>query len=71
MNRLAFGFYARRVSPVLFLAAFAGSALADPAPLVSGDNIPPEVAALIAEIQAKPVYDHATWGIRLVDPATG
>ncbi len=47
------------------------SALADPAPLVSGDNIPPEVAALIAEIQAKPVYDHATWGIRLVDPATG
>ena len=46
-------------------------ALAEPAPQVSGPSIPDNVATLIAEIQAKPVYKHATWGIRLADPATG
>jgi D-alanyl-D-alanine carboxypeptidase/D-alanyl-D-alanine-endopeptidase (penicillin-binding protein 4) len=48
-----------------------GAAPAEPAPAVSGSAIPDSVAPLIAEIQAKPVYKHATWGIRLADPATG
>ena len=51
--------------------AAVGAALAEPAPQVSGQSIRDSVAALIAEIQAKPVYEHATWGIRLADPATG
>ena len=41
--------------------------MAEPAPEVSGQSIPADVASLIAEIQAKPVYEHATWGIHLED----
>jgi D-alanyl-D-alanine carboxypeptidase/D-alanyl-D-alanine-endopeptidase (penicillin-binding protein 4) len=48
-----------------------GGALAEPAARVSGDSIPASVASLIAEIQTKPVYKHATWGIRLADLSSG
>jgi len=56
---------------VLLLGPSASDVQAEPAAAVSGVSIPESVASLIAEIQAKPAYEHATWGIRLADPATG
>ncbi len=50
--------------------ASAGSALAEPAARVTG-TIPDSVASLIAEIQSKPEYTHASWGIRVSDLGTG
>ncbi|MDU0342357.1 D-alanyl-D-alanine carboxypeptidase/D-alanyl-D-alanine endopeptidase [Bosea rubneri] len=47
-----------------------GAAIADPAASVSAE-VPPSVVQAIRDFEAKPVFAHMSWGIHLVDLATG
>jgi len=52
------------------LVASASSTSADPAPAIFGD-VPPAVLDVITDVEAKPVFASATWGIHVADVATG
>lgn len=55
---------------LVILLSSGGGAIAGPTVGVS-TNIPASVADIIRNIQAKPVFAHSSWGIYLVDLATG
>lgn len=54
---------------VAILAALASLALA--ARAVAATPVPPEVQATIDRVQSKPLYADSSWGLRVIDQATG
>lgn len=52
------------------LVASVPSTSADPAPAILGE-VPPAVLDVITNVEAKPVFASATWGIHVADAATG
>ncbi|GAU86330.1 D-alanyl-D-alanine carboxypeptidase/D-alanyl-D-alanine-endopeptidase [Bosea sp. BIWAKO-01] len=55
---------------LLAVLSVGGGATADPAAGVSGE-LPVSVAQAIGRLQAKPTFAHMSWGIQLIDLATG
>ena len=65
---------ARRAAAAVALAILLASGIsarAEPAAGISGNAIPASVLDVIKNVQAKPVFAHSTWGVHLIDLATG